>query len=103
VAVRRPRLVYIRRTRRVAVEPTLELLISNPLNPRASVVPTSDEWVLSPLISYRTLRGSDFFEPWLRSRDGCPYLVRNRAIKWSWSWQRSCAAGAPFQVAQPLA
>jgi hypothetical protein len=46
-------------------EPTLEPLISNPLNLWASVVPTSDEWVLSPLISNRTLRGSDFLSPWL--------------------------------------
>jgi hypothetical protein len=86
VAVRRPRLVYICRIRRVAVESTLELLISNPLNLRASVAPTSNEWDLSPLISDRTLRGSGFFEPWLGPCGGRPYLVRNRAIKWSWSW-----------------
>jgi hypothetical protein len=86
VAVRRPRLVYICRTRRVAVEPTLEPLISNPLNPRASMAPTFDEWDLSPLISDRTLRGFDFFEPWLGLREGYSYLVRNRAIKWPWSW-----------------
>jgi hypothetical protein len=60
VAVRRPRLFYIYRTRRVVVEPTLELLISNQLNPRASVAPTSDEWDVSPPISDCTIRGSNF-------------------------------------------
>jgi hypothetical protein len=39
-------------------EPTLELLISNHLNLRASVVPTLDEWDLRPLISSHTLQGS---------------------------------------------
>jgi hypothetical protein len=39
-------------------EPTLELLISNPLNLRASVAPTLDEWELRPLISSHTLQGS---------------------------------------------
>jgi hypothetical protein len=41
-------------------EMTLELLISNPLNLRASVAPTFDKWDLTLLISNRTLRGSDF-------------------------------------------
>jgi hypothetical protein len=54
VAARRPCLVYICRTQWVVAELTLEPLISNPLNLRASVVPTSDEWDLSPLISNRT-------------------------------------------------
>jgi hypothetical protein len=80
VAVRCPHLVYICRTRRVAVELTLELLISNPLNLRASVASTSDEGDLSPLISDLTLRGSGFFEPWLGPCGGCPYSVRNRVI-----------------------
>jgi hypothetical protein len=75
---------------------TLEPLISNYLSLRASVVPTSDEWDLTPLISNRTLRGSVFSSPWLGSREGYPYSVRNWAIKWLQSWQRSCAAGAPF-------
>jgi hypothetical protein len=66
----------------VVAEPTLELLISNPLNLRASVVLTFDEWDLSPQISNRTLRGSDFSSPWLGPCGGYPYLVRNRAIKW---------------------
>jgi hypothetical protein len=50
------------------------------------MAPTFDEWDLSPLISDRTLRGFDFFEPWLGLREGYSYLVRNRAIKWPWSW-----------------
>jgi hypothetical protein len=44
------------------VELTLELLISNPLNLRAPMAPTLDEWGLRPLVSNHTLRGSDFFE-----------------------------------------
>jgi hypothetical protein len=71
---------------RESLEPTIELLISNPLNLGASVAPTFDEWDLSPLISNRTLRGSDFSNPWLGTRGGCPYSVRNRAIKWTQSW-----------------
>jgi hypothetical protein len=67
---------------KVVAEPTLELLISNPLNLRASVVATFDEWGLSPLTSNRTLRGSDFSSPWLGPCGGYPYSVRNRAIKW---------------------
>jgi hypothetical protein len=84
-------------------EPTLELLISNPLNLRASVAPTFDEWDLTPLISSCTLRGSDFSSPWLGPCGGYPYSVMNRAIKWPQSWLRSCAAGVPFQAAQPRA
>jgi hypothetical protein len=99
VAARRPRLVYIFRMRRVVAEPTLELLISNPLDLRASVAPAFDEWDLTPLISNCTLRGSDFLSPWLVPRGGYPYSVRNHAIK----WPQSCAVGAPFQAAQPRA
>jgi hypothetical protein len=55
---RRPRLGYICMIRRVVAEPTLELLISSPLNLRAYVAPTLDDWDLRPLISSRTLRGS---------------------------------------------
>jgi hypothetical protein len=40
---------------KVVADPTLELLISNPLNLRASVVLTLDEWGLSPLTSNHTL------------------------------------------------
>jgi hypothetical protein len=54
---RHPCLYYICRTCRVVAEPTLELLISNPLNLRAFVAPTLDKWDLRPLISSRTLRG----------------------------------------------
>jgi hypothetical protein len=50
-----PHLGHICRTRRVVAEPTLELLISNPLNLRAPVAPTLDEWDLRPLVSFRTL------------------------------------------------
>jgi hypothetical protein len=63
-------------------EPTLELLISNPLNLRASVAPTFDEWDLSPLINNRTLRGCDFSSPLARAVRGYPYSIRNRAIEW---------------------
>jgi hypothetical protein len=55
VTARHPRLVYIYRTQRVVAEPSLEPLISNPLNLGASVAPTSDEWDLSPLINNHTL------------------------------------------------
>jgi hypothetical protein len=41
-------------------EPTLELLISIPLNLRAYVAPTFVEWDSTPLISNRTIQGSDF-------------------------------------------
>jgi hypothetical protein len=51
-------------------EPTLELLISNPLNLRAPVVPTLDEWDLRPLVSNRTLQGFDFFEHLARAAPG---------------------------------
>jgi hypothetical protein len=71
---RRHRLVYIYRMCRVVAEPTLELLISNPLNLRASVAPTFDEWDLTPLINNRTLRGSDFFEHLAWAARGLPLL-----------------------------
>jgi hypothetical protein len=70
VTARRPRLGYIYRTRRVVAETTLELLISNPLNLRARMVPTLEEWGLRPLVSNRTLRGSDFFEHLARAAWG---------------------------------
>jgi hypothetical protein len=62
VSVLHPRLGHICKTRGFAAEPTLELLISNPLDFRAPVAPTLKEWDLRPLVSNRTLRGSDFFE-----------------------------------------
>jgi hypothetical protein len=55
-----PRLFYICRTRGLAVEPAPELLISNPLESRALVVPAFVERVLRPLVGNRTLRGSEF-------------------------------------------
>jgi hypothetical protein len=71
---RRPSLGYICRTLRVVAEPTLELLISNPLNLRASVAATFNEWDLTPSISNRTLQGSDFFEHLTRVARGLPLL-----------------------------
>jgi hypothetical protein len=55
-------------------EPTLELLISNPRNLRASVAATFNEWDLTPSISNRTLQGSDFFEHLTRVARGLPLL-----------------------------
>jgi hypothetical protein len=80
VAARRPHLGHICRTRGVVAEPTLELLISNPLDSRAPVAPTHDEWDLRPLVSNRTLRESDFSSTRLESCGGYPYSVRNWAV-----------------------
>jgi hypothetical protein len=44
----------------LAVEPVLELLISNPLESRAPVAPALIERVSRPLVSNHTLRGLDF-------------------------------------------
>jgi hypothetical protein len=103
VASRRPRLIYICRARGLAAKPALELLISNPLESRAPVVPALIEWVSRPLVSNRTLRGSDFLSPGLGPRKGHAYLVRDRAIKCPQLWLQSCAAGTPFQATQPCA
>jgi hypothetical protein len=61
MTTRCPRLFYICRTHGLAAKPALELLINNPLESRASVVPALAERVSRPLISNRTLRGTDFF------------------------------------------
>jgi hypothetical protein len=57
--------------------------------------------VSRPLVSNRTLRGSDFSSPGLGPREGHAYLVRDWAIKCPQLWLQSCAAGAPFQAGQP--
>jgi hypothetical protein len=103
MTTRCPRLFYICRTHGLAAKPALELLISNPLESRASVVPALAEWVSRPLISNRTLRGSDFLSLGLEPREGHAYLARDRAIKSPQSWLPSCTAGAPFQATQPRA
>jgi hypothetical protein len=101
VASKYPRLFYICRAHGLAVRLSLELLISNPLESRASVAPALAKRVLRLLISNRTLRGSNFLSPGLGPREGHAYLVRDRAIKCPQSWPQSCAAGAPFQATQP--
>jgi hypothetical protein len=60
VAAGCPRLFYICRTRLLTVEPVHKLLISNPLESRAPVAPAITERASRPLVSNRTLRGSDF-------------------------------------------
>jgi hypothetical protein len=82
-------------------EPALELLISNPPDSRALVVPALTERVSRPPVSNRTLQGSGFSSPGLRPCEGHAYLVRDQAIKCPQLWQQSCAAGAPFQAALP--
>jgi hypothetical protein len=103
VVARCPRLFYICRTRGLAVKPAPELLISNPLESRAPVVPAFVERVSRPLVGNRTLRGSEFSSPRLGPRKGHTYLVRDRAIKCPQSWLQLRAAGAPFQAMQPHA
>jgi hypothetical protein len=60
VAARCPRLGYICRTRGFAAEPTLELLISNPLDSRAPVAPTLVEGDSRPLVSTPPFEGLFF-------------------------------------------
>jgi hypothetical protein len=64
------------------------------------VVPAFVERVSRPLVSNRTLRGSDFSSPGLGPHKGHAYLVRDQAIKCPQSWLQLCAAGAPFQTMQ---
>jgi hypothetical protein len=64
----------------LAVEPVLELLISNPLESRAPVAPTLVERVSRPLVSNRTLRGSDFTSIVLGPFEGFAYVVRSQAV-----------------------
>jgi hypothetical protein len=103
VAARCPRLICICRTHRLAAEPDFKLLISNPLESRASVAPALVERVSRPMVSNRTLRGSDFSIPGLGPREGHAYLLRDRAIKCPQSWLWSCATGVPFRATQPRA
>jgi hypothetical protein len=63
VTARCPRLFYICRTHGLAAKPTLELLISNPLDSTVPVAPTLAKRGFEPLVCMRTLRDSDFFEP----------------------------------------
>jgi hypothetical protein len=62
------------RVRGFADEPALEMLISNPPDSRAPVVPALTEWVSRPPVSNRTLRGCGFFEPWARAMRGSRLL-----------------------------
>jgi hypothetical protein len=71
---------YVCRTRGLAVEPAHELLISNPLESRAPVMPALAEQASRPLVGICTLRGSDFLSPGLMPLEGYAYLVRDRAI-----------------------
>jgi hypothetical protein len=64
----------------LAVEPVLELLINNPLESRAPVVPTLIERVSRPLVSNRTLQGSDFTSTALGSFEGFAYSIRSQAV-----------------------
>jgi hypothetical protein len=103
VAARCPRLSCICRVREFTVEPTLELLIGNPLESRAPVAPALTERVSKPLVSNRTLRGSGFSSLGLGPCKGRAYLVKDQVVKCPQSWLQSCAAGAPFQAALPCA
>jgi hypothetical protein len=64
----------------LAVELVHELLISNPRESMAPVVPALVEQVLRPLVGNCTLRGLDFSSPGLGPREGHTYLARNQAI-----------------------
>jgi hypothetical protein len=74
VAARCPRVIYIRRARRLPAEPALELLISNPLESRAPVAPALVERVSRALVSNGTLRVSDFSSTGLGLREHHAYL-----------------------------
>jgi hypothetical protein len=80
VAARCPHLYCICRICGFAVELSLELLISNPLESRAPVAPALTERVSRPLVSNRTLRGSGFSSFGLGPRGGHTYYVRDRAV-----------------------
>jgi hypothetical protein len=98
-----PCLFYICRARVLAVEPVLELLISNPLESKAPVAPALVEWVSRLLVSNRTLRGSDSTSTVLGPFEGFAYAVRSQAVLMPTAWPWSCTAGAPFQATQPHA
>jgi hypothetical protein len=75
-----PHLFYICKTRVLAVEPVLELLISNSLKSRAPVAPALVERVSRPLVSNRTLRGLDFISTVLGPFEGFAYAVRSQTV-----------------------
>jgi hypothetical protein len=64
----------------LAVEPVHELLISNPLESRAPLAPALVERASRPLVSNRTLRGSDFTSTVLRPFEGFAYTVRSQVV-----------------------
>jgi hypothetical protein len=80
VAARCPRLDRIYGIHGFVVEPTLELLISNPLESRAPVAPALTKRVSGPLVGNHTLRGSGFSSLGLRPCGGHTYSVRDQAI-----------------------
>jgi hypothetical protein len=80
VAARCPHLFYICKARVLAVEPVHKLLINNPLESRAPVVLALVERVSRPLVSNRTLRGSDFTSTVLGPFEGFAYEVRSQAV-----------------------
>jgi hypothetical protein len=64
----------------LVVEPVHELLISNPLELRAPVASALTERASRPLVSNRTLRGSEFASTALGPFDGFAYAVRSQAV-----------------------
>jgi hypothetical protein len=58
------------------VESAHKLLISNPLESRAHVVPALTERVLRQLVSNHTLRWSGFLSPGLGPCDGHAYFAK---------------------------
>jgi hypothetical protein len=80
VAARCPRLIYIYRAHGLVAKPALELLISNPLDSRVSVVPTLAKRGLEPPDHMRTLRGSVFSSLRLGPFEGLAYVIRSQAV-----------------------
>jgi hypothetical protein len=98
-----PRLFYICRTRVLAVEPVLKLLISNPLESRAPVAPAPVERVSRPLFSNHTLRGSNFTSTVLRPFEGFAYAIRSHAVLMPTVVAVVVRCGRAFQAMQPRA
>jgi hypothetical protein len=73
-------LFYICRTHGLVAKPALELLISNPLESRAPVAPALAEQVSRPLVSNRTLRGSDFSSTVLGPFERFTYVVMSQSL-----------------------
>jgi hypothetical protein len=80
VTARSPHLIYICRTHGLAAKPTLELLISNPLESRAPVAPALTKRAPGPLVGNRTLQGSSLPSVGLGPCGGHPHSVRDRAV-----------------------